>query len=227
MSRKGRRGFSNGKPGPLAERRSRRLSRAEQEAVVRTFFTIGTVTGTASKLGVSPNAVRRALLEAENDPMLMAARGQALDEMAGKIHAVTDQVVASITPEELVTTRREVHDRQGNLLRVVVEGPTLRDKALAIGILADKQKTLAEARRLANDRVALQANHNALMLPETIEQKQALVASMVKRLRIVDVFMNDDEVQGDIKRVMNKVHVTEADVEDAEVELASGMAPFD
>ena len=230
MSRKvkhGRGKVRNGKSGPLSVRDHLRLTPAQQEAAVRTFFTIGTVSGTARALGVSEKAVRNALRELQNDPALLAARGQALDEMAGKIHAVTDKVIASITPEELITTRRDVRDTHGNLIRTVIDGPSLKDKALTIGILADKQKTLAEAKARATDGSTFQQSQSNLMLPDNIADKERLVASMVKRLRITDVFFHDTDVQQNVKGMLNRVGIREEDIEDADLELSEGLAPFD
>lgn len=226
-SKNGRRSFRNGKTGPLSKRDSRRLTPAQQEAVVRTFFTIGTIHGTAVQLGCSENAVRTALREMQNDPALAAARGQAIDEMAGRISAVTNQVIDSITPDELVTVRRDVRDRQGNLIRTVVDGPSLKDKALAIGILADKQKVLIDAKARATEAAGFGANGTGLMLPETIEEKTRLVASMVKRLRVIDVFVRDDVVQANVSSMLNKVGVREQDIAEADFEPASSVAPFD
>lgn len=163
----------------------------------------------------------------QHDPSLAQARGQAIDEMAGKIHAITGKVIDSITPEELVTTRREVRARDGSLVRVVVDGPSLKDKALAIGILADKQKVLLDAKARATEAAHMGAGVSGLMLPETIEGKMQLVASMVKRLRVVDVFMHDPEAQNTVSKLTNKVGVREQDIEDADLEFAAGMAPFD
>lgn len=230
MARKqktGRRSFRNGKTGPLSVRAGRRLTPAEQEAVVRTFFTMGNVHATAVKLGCSEKAVRTALRDMQNDPALAAARGQAIDEMAGRIHAVTNNVIDSITPEELVTTRREVRDQHNNLLRVVMDGPSLKDKALAIGILADKQKVLLDARAKATEAAAFSAVNSGLLLPETIEAKTELIASMVKRLRVVDVYMRDDASQNVVGHLLNKVGIREQDIAEADIELAAGMAPFD
>lgn len=215
------------KKGALTKRDNRRLTPAQQEAVVRTYFTIGTIQGTAKKLGIANQTVHNALKAMQTDPTLVAARGQALDQMAGKIHAVTDAVIDSITPEELVTTRREVRDRAGNLMRVVIDGPSLKDKALTISTLADKQRTLAEAKQRAAESSVFKITHSDLMLPDTIEDKRLMIASMVKRLRVVDVYMRDDESQQNINRLLNKVGIHSKDIEEAEIELIPGVAPFD
>jgi hypothetical protein len=226
MSRKKHYGPKNAK-GPLTKRANARLTPAQREACVRTYFTMGSITGTAAAMGVSTNAVRHALRELHDDPALMAARGQALDQMAGRIHAITEQVIDSITPEELITTRREMRDNAGNLLRVVIDGPSLKDKALTIGILADKQRVLIEAKAKATENNTFQMAKNVLMLPEDIREKELLVANLVKKLRVTEVYMRDEDSQKNVNRMLSKVGITETDIAEAEFEPMDSVAPFD
>lgn len=204
-----------------------RLTPAQQEAVVRIYFTNGNYSKTARELGLSIKAVKNAIEAAQNDPVLMAHRGDALDQLAGKIHGVTDEVLESITSEELQTERHHVYDTEGNLLRVVTSGPTLRDKALLVGIFTDKQSVLQKARAEATEYATAGSGDISLMLPEHIDDKRRLIMQKVKRMRIMDVEFDTGETGKTLNMALNRVGITEDEIEEADVVEVGGLAPFD
>lgn len=215
--------------GTLGTRSNTRLNRTQQETVIQTYFALGSMNATAKKLGVCFATVKRTLDNAYQDPTLLAVRGKTYDRMAGKLNAVTDTIVDSITPDELTVTRHEVRDAAGNLLRVVREGPSIRDKALAIGILVDKQRVLQDARDRAFAPAVDSGNAlGNLLIPDTLEDKRRLIASKVKRLRLLDVeFSSTGDTGQTIDTALNRLGIAESDVADAVVELVPSAAPFD
>lgn len=216
--------------GPLAShlRGQRQLTNAQKEAVLRTYHMTGTYTGVARILGLSYATVKRVVLQHQLDPSFAHTRAQAFDEMSGKVSAITDQVLESITPEELVTKSHKVYDASGNLLRIVQEGPALRDKALAVGILLDKTAVLQNARSKALSISDQVGGGPALLLPDNIQDMRDMLATKVKSLRIMDIHFQETELGQHVDKLIRKVGVQENDITDAEVEpIAVGGEPFD
>lgn len=212
--------------GALAyhHRQGHRLTPAQKESILRSYHLHGSYHRVAKIMGISDVTVKRVVLETQLDPAFAHVRAQAFDEMAGKVAAITDQVVESIQPGELVTTHHQVHDACGNLLRVVTEGPSLKDKALAIGILLDKQAVLQQAKSKAIEAGKGNQSGQGLLLPESVEEMRHLLAQKVKSLRIMDVQFDNSELGQQVKTTLKKVGITEDDVQGAEV---FATEPFD
>ena len=203
-------------------RGTRKLTPAQKEAVLRSYHMHGSYRAVAMALGIRDVTVKKIVLECQLDPAYAHVRAQAFDEMAGKVAEVTDHVIESITPAELVTTHHKVYDACGNLLRVVPEGPLLRDKALTIGILMDKQAVLQTARAKAMDVSGRHGGGQGLLLPESIEDMKEMLAHKIKSLRVLDVQFENSDIGHQVSKIMTEVKLTDADIEDAQV-----GAPFD
>lgn len=230
MSRPKRRKNTVVRSGPLAShlRGQRQLSTAQKEAVLRTYHMTGTYTGVAKILGLNYTTVKRIVLQYQLDPMFAHTRAQAFDEMSGKVAAITDQVLESITPAELETKSHKVYDASGNLLRVVQEGPALRDKALAVGILLDKAAVLQNARSKALSVSDQVGGGPALLLPDNIEDMRDMLATKVKSLRIMDIHFQDSELGQHVDKLVRKVGLREEQIVDADIEtIPPGGEPFD
>jgi len=204
-------------------RGSRKFTPAQKEAVLRSYHLHGSYRAVANALGIHDASVKRIVLECQLDPAFAHTRAQAIDEMSGKIAAITDQVIDSIKPEELETTHHKVYDACGNLLRVVQEGPGLKDKALAIGIMLDKQAVLQQVRGKALDTSSRHGGGTGLLLPESIEDMRDMLASKIQSLRILDIKFNNSEVGQRVTSTLEKLGITEEDIADTQYEAA----PFD
>jgi len=192
----------------------------------------GSYRAVAQTLGLSDHTVKKIVLSCQLDPAFAHTRAQAFDEMSGKISQLTDQVIESIAPAELETKSHKVYDACGNLLRVVQEGPALKDKALAIGILVDKTSVLQAARAKAMDISSKHGSGPALLLPDTIEDMREMLATKVRSLRIMDIHFQDSELGQHVSKLVTKVGLTESEIQDAAYEvcvdpLPVAGAPFD
>ncbi len=204
-------------------RGQRKLTPAQKEAVLRSYHMHGSYRAVAQALGLAEATVKKVVLECQLDPQYAHTRAQAFDEMAGKVASITDQVIDSISPAELQTTHHKVYDACGNLLRVVTEGPPLKDKALTLGILMDKQAVLQTARNKALDVSNRHGGGAGLLLPESIEDMREMLAVKVKSLRLLDIQFDTSDVGQQVSKLVKSVGITDADIE----ELAAGLAPFD
>lgn len=198
-------------------RGGKRLTQLQKETIVHMYHVIGSINGTANELGVTANTVRRVLHDANHDVGLGAARANALNEVAGKINGITNQILDSITPEELQTKRHEVRDASGKLLRVISEGPSLKDKAISAAIFADKQKVLTEAiNAVRNPLVGTNAGDRALLLPDSLDETRRLIIQKAKRLRLLDVEFDTGETGQAIRRGLAMNGISNQEVEEAD-----------
>lgn len=214
------------KQGPLSAstRGTRKLTPYHKEMILRSYYMHGTYEGVRQELGVQQLTVKRVVQECQLDPAFAHVRAQAFDAMNGKVAQVTDQIIDSIKPTELNTEYHKVYDGCGNLLRIVQEGPALRDKALAIGILVDKTTALARAKEQVTSQGV--AGGQGLLMPSTIEDMRDLLASKVKSLRLLDVQFDNTDLGQQVGQALRKVGVVVQN--DAQEEaLGVGPAPFD
>lgn len=187
----------------------------------------GTYSAVAKALGIHLNTVKKAVLECQLDPAFAHTRAQAYDEISGKVADVASQVLESITPEELTTTHHKVYDACGNLLRVVSEGPSLKDKAFAASILMEKHAVIQQARQKALELSGRAGGAQGLLMPESIEDMRAMLASKVKSLRLIDINFENSEFGQQAKKMMREAKVTEQDIQEAVFEPLYQEAPFD
>lgn len=205
----------------IRNRANKRLTAAQKETVVQTYFMLGNKNATAKELGLNVATVDRIVRQAQDDPNLMAVRTRVMDETAGRIQDVTNRVIDSISDEELQTETHRIYDANGDLKRIVQSGPSLKDKAQIIGTLIDRQATLEASKAAIKNPLNLDAGQRALVLPDQIDAAKALIARKVKRLRIVDAEFETGEVGKRINMELNRHHISDKDVSDAVFE------PFD
>lgn len=213
-------------PLHLSRRNHRKLTDEDKALVIQTYFAVGSKGGTCKQLGITYKTCCDVLAEAEQNPSLMAARGRAYDAVGGKITGVVTDIINSIKPEHLETEIHEVHDAEGNLRRVIVTGPSLRDKAFAAGILTDKIAIMQKARHDAH------ANREGsqqvqLMLPDNVESAQQRVTQLIKNLNFINITVRDDGVAKRVEELRKKSFVTQGDIEEAELVDLSSPDPFD
>jgi len=200
-----------------------RLTPIQKEAVVHIFHTVGSISGTAMELGINAKTVKSCLDEANTNPELGAVRAHALTDVAAKINGVTNQIIDSIGPDDIHTERREVFTEKGSLKDVKIIGPSLKDKAICVAILTDKQKVITETIAGIKAPLAIGGGDRALLLPSDLHEARRLVAMKVKKLRLVDIEFDTGEAGEHIKETLVKVGLN---VDDAEYEQVVGE-PFD
>ncbi len=218
------------KTGSLAKRRNHRLTQEQRETVFQIYSACGTIAETQRQTGCSYNTVKQIIRDAESDLSLQAARGRALDSLAGRAQAEAEKVLQSISPDDLETTREATFGARGNFTGTKIVGPTLLDKTRAFGILADKTAMLQQARRVTLPSASDSSSQGeaGLLLPQDVASARDLIAQKVKRLRIVDVSFAEGETGQRIQELTRKANLSEQQVEDADyVPFGSGPDPFD
>jgi hypothetical protein len=114
----------------------------------------------------------------------------ATQDLAGRAHRAAENVLDSIGPADLESGRIVEKDEDGNVTNVKMWGPSLLQKVTAVGILADKTKTLQDLQ----EQLAIEAGQaDAMPLPADVNQAISQIASKVKRLRLLDVQFEDKQ----------------------------------
>lgn len=178
------------RPGdPKGRYRGRPLTALQKESIVQTYALSGNKREVARQLGVSYPTVLRVLKEAENDTQLQKARARAMEDLAGKVQAKTNEVLESITPEDMESGLIKKYDDDGNLVSVRGYGPSLMQKVTSAAILTDKMKVIQETKQvLEADR---SQDPHALPLPGDVQAAIRQIGERVKRLQILDIQFAD------------------------------------
>lgn len=215
----------------LNTKRGRPLTPLQKELILQVYFTKGTIAGTARECGISIATAHRVITEANNDPALLAGRARALDSLAGQVHDVAERVVQSIAPEELETSFHAKSGPQGNFIGWSTRGPSLKDKAFAIGVLTDKLKILQAARHeLLNPQDSgLDDGQRIMMFPQSVAEARSLIAQKVKRLRIMDVEfrVGDEDTTKRVDQLAQKAKLTDQEIADADESQPDPVSLFD
>jgi aminoglycoside phosphotransferase len=169
----------------------RPLTEIQREAIIQVYGVTGNKSETARQLGVSQSTVYSVLREAAKAPIkLRQARAEAVEELAGRVHAKAEMVLDSITPADLETGRIEQYDDKGNLIGIRLWGPTLLQKVTSVAVLADKTKVLSDLRESL--RSAHDSGVDSMPLPQDVDTALRQIAQKVKRLRLLDVQFQDN-----------------------------------
>jgi len=218
-------------PPALATKRGQPLTPIQKELILQVYFTRGTLAATAREVGCAVMTVKRVVDEANNNPLLYAGRARALDQLAGQVHNVAEQVVNSIKPEELETSFHEKYGVRGNFTGWATRGPSLKDKAFTISVLTDKLKILQAARQELVNPIdpQLDESQRILMFPKSVEEARHLIAQKVKRLRILDMefHVGDEATNNRVSELASKAKVSEMDIIDANVASIDPVSVFD
>lgn len=205
-----------------ARRKGSRLTRADQEIVIQHFYAHGVKAVTCRELGISPRCLENALQAGYRDPELQMARNRATEVIEGKLTGATEMIIDSIQPVDLITEQEPVYDRDGNLIRYVVKGPNLRDKAFAVGQFTNSSRLIVEARARAKEVEA--PDVLGLLLPDSMEGSRKMLSRQIKRLRLDVEFKDNSDVLHRVERVRREALLTDQDIEDA---VLDGPNPFD
>ena len=208
-------------------RKRHRLTAEDKSNIVQAYFALGSKYAVTKKLGFAYRTITNVLLEAEQDPNLMAARSRAYDAVGGKITNTVTEIIDSIKPDHLEYNRYEIRDAEGNLKRIIETGPSLRDKAFAAGILTDKIKILQDARHSAHA-VERGIEGASLMLPGDVANARSRVAQLVKSIKFIQVDFDDGgKTANRVESLRKKALITDQEVAEAELVDLAGPDPFD
>jgi transposase-like protein len=203
---------------PRGQYRGKPMTGLQKESIVQTYALCGNKREVARQLGVSYPTVLRVLKDAENDTQLQKARSRAMEDLAGKVQAKTNEVLESITPEDMESGLIKKYDDDGNLVSVKGYGPSLMQKVTSAAILTDKMKVIQETKQvLESDR---SQDPTALPLPQDVQAAVKQIGERVKRLQILDIQFHDrnPEVAEKLQEVAVKAsldeRITDADFEE-------------
>lgn len=202
---------------PKGRYRGKPLTGLQKEGIVQMYALCGNKTEVARHMGLSYPTVLTVLKEAENDSQLQKARQRAMEDLAGKVQHKTNEVLESITPEDMESGLIKKYDDEGNLVSVKGYGPSLMQKVTSAAILTDKMKVIQETKQaLEQDRAQ---DPNALPRPGDVAEAIKQIGDRVKRLQILDIQFADrnPDVANKLQDVAAKASLDER-LEDAEFE---------
>lgn len=187
----------------------RPLTDMQKEMILQAFALTGSKRETARQIGVSEATVYNVLKAADNSPAeLRAARAAATEQLAGKVHAKTAEILESITPEDMESGRIPMYDENGALTGMKSWGPTLLQKVTAVAVLSDKTRVLSELRE--GLRNATDAQKVGMPAPQDLDAALQQIATKVQRLRILDVqFANNISGDDDLTQKLQDAVIIE------------------
>lgn len=167
-----------------------RLTPTQREEALSLYSVTGNKAQVARSLDIHPSTVTRILKEAEQrQPGQVAERRLAAsEEIAGRIHKTTVDVIESITPEDLESGIIKQYGDNGEVISARNYGPSLLQKTTSIGILTDKMTVLAGMRR---QMLEGSATGDGMPLPSTIDGLKRAIGQRVKSMRIMDIQFDD------------------------------------
>lgn len=194
-----------------------RLSPTDKEVIYQTYVACGKKNETAKRLGVSLGSVQNVIKELEGRnpakpqlPTTKAARAEAAASLASRIHVEANEVLDSITPQDLESGRIALHEDREDPTKVTgykYYGPSLLQKATTFGIIVDKANVAQQY-----ERKMLEDTHSGqLMLPDTIEGMVAAVRGSIKQMRFLDIRFEEDnpDLITNAEEVIAKVETVE------------------
>lgn len=194
------------------------MDQFQEEMIVQAYAMCGNKSEVSRKLNLSLPTIHKVLKKAEIDPVLRQARADTLARLGGKVYEKTNEILESITPDDLESGQIKKYDAEGNLESVKSYGPSLMQKVTSAAILTDKLRVLQDAKKALLEDGGAQPG--AMPLPNNIEDALRLISEKVKRLRVIDVQLHDK-----VPDLTTKVHdmatraALERGIEDAEFEV--------
>ena len=207
-------------------RQGKALTNSQREGIIQIYAITGNKRETARQLGIAESTVYKVLAELQKQPSAMRkARAQATQDLAGRAHRAAENILDSIGPADFESGRIVQKDEDGNVTNVKLWGPSLLQKVTAVGILADKTKSLNELQE------QLQASTGAvdsMPLPADVDTAIRQIASKVKRLRILDVQFEDKQPET-LTQVLQDETIREAihDAPEPESEIPENYTVMD
>lgn len=200
--------------------RGRPVTQLQKEMIVQAYALCGNKTQVAREMQCSNQTVHNVIKEAQTNRSLQKARASALEDVAGKLHSKTTEIIESITPEDMESGLIKVFDKDDpdKLVSVKAYGPSLLQKVTSAAIFADKLKVVEDVKKaIVEDNTG---NPATLPMPEDVQSALRMLGQKVKRLRVLDVQFdrNNEDIASKVQDVALaaslNAHVEEADYED-------------
>lgn len=166
-----------------------KLTATDREVISQTFAVTDSKAETARRCGVSVQSVYNVLARAdEAGTDMKVARADAAIKLANKTHVKVEELMDSISAVDIESGRIPIKDKDGKITGYRYFGPSLLQKATAIGILTDKANVLQTYEKsLAHD-----AARGDLMLPDDIAGLVGAIQAKVGELSILNIKFADD-----------------------------------
>ena len=210
------------KTAPKGMRQGSPLSDMEREMLIQQYAVCGNQRQVARNMGIGVKTVYNVLKEARTNTKLQKARAQAVEELAGKAHSKSLEMLDSITPADMESGLIDIHDHDGNLVARRQYGPSLLQKTTSLAIMVDKQAVLASMQR---DLEETSLDVAGIPLPQDVNAAIKRIGTQLKRIRVLD--LQFDTKQTDtaqhVQQVAQKVgldleNATEAEVEEFDLD---------
>jgi len=198
--------------------RGKALTQLQREMIIQAYALCGNKSQVSREMGCSASTVNNVIRDAQLDRSLQQARTGALEDVAGKLHGKTTEIMDSITPEDMESGLIKKHDDDGKLISVKAYGPSLLQKVTSVAILTDKLKVVEDTKQaLIGD---TSQDPLSMPAPENVQQALKQLGVKIKSLRMIDIQFdrNNAEVAQKVQDIaaaaeLNK-NVDEADYED-------------
>lgn len=200
------------KTAPKGTRQGSPLSDMEKEMLIQAYAVCGNQRAVARNMGVGVKTVYNVLKEARTNTQLQKARARAVEELAGKAHSKSLEMLESITPADMESGLIDIHDQHGNLVQRRQYGPSLLQKVTSVAIMVDKQAVLANMQRDLED---IGQTTSGIPLPGDVQGAIKRIGQQVKRLRILDVQF-ESKAPDTAQKVQDMALKADVDFENAE-----------
>lgn len=164
-----------------------KLTNVEKELIYQTFLVLNNKTRTAEDRNVSVQTVRRVIKEITeaNDVATVTKedRAQVASRLQSRIHKHANELLDSISPEDLESGQIKIRDADGNIVKVIQYGPSLLQKMTSFGIIVDKANVALTYEKVLTDATG----SGELMLPGDIAGLQNAITGTIKELKFLNV----------------------------------------
>ncbi len=202
------------------------MTPVEIEMVVQAYALTGNKAKVARDLSCSPSTVAKIIKEATLNKDLQAARTNTLNDLAGRVHGKTIDILESITPSDMESGRQLRRNANGEIIGKTEWGPSLLQKVTAAAILTDKTKIIEETKAALNADQA--GGEQGLMLPSTVQSALRMLGSKISRIKGFEIQFEDkhqdltQRIQDTVAAAEASPHVEEADYEEISLDDFDG-----
>lgn len=201
-----------------------KLTLTDKEWIQQTFTLTGNKAETARRCGFAPQTVAKVLAEAETAPAeVKEARSRVAVELANKVHTKAEDILDSIKDIDIESGRIAIRDNEGKLLGYKYYGPSLMQKATAVGILTDKANVLQTfEKNLLQD-----TQTGNMLMPDDVQGLVGAIKNQLKELTVLNIKFQDEN-PGLVRETQDLVaEVERIDAEEAEIAEVTSIDDFD
>lgn len=186
------------------------VSPKQKEQMLQLYGVEGNYTEVARLMRLSVSTVTKYIKQmlADPDPQIAAARQRTARQLAGKVSRKANEVIDSITPEDMESGLIKNHDDDGKLTSARSYGPSLMAKVTASAILTDKMKVLAELEEMLGSEQA----ENRLLTPGDIGSLVSGIRTKIKSMQFLNVQFEKDhpDLSQRAQAILEEAEVIEA-----------------